>query len=110
MQDNKESAVHLHQVVQEAFTFIRAKIQSNVPVTEYDVQQCMALEFRKRGLITSSDPNCSVNANSANPHYEPTHEVHTALKKGDYVLLDLWAKKDKERSVYADITWMGFLR
>jgi Xaa-Pro aminopeptidase len=69
----------------------------------------MLSEFKKRGLVTSSDPNCSVNANSANPHYEPTKEINSPLYKGDYVLLDLWAKKDKPRSVYADITWMGFL-
>jgi Xaa-Pro aminopeptidase len=107
--ENKESAAHLYQIVQEAFGFIRRNIQSNTPITEYDVQQCMAAEFQKRGLITSSDPNCSVNANSANPHYEPTKEIHSPLRRGDYVLLDLWAKKNTPRSVYADITWMGFL-
>jgi Xaa-Pro aminopeptidase len=31
------------------------------------------------------------------------------LKKGDFVLLDLWAKTDKPRSVYGDITWTGFI-
>jgi Xaa-Pro dipeptidase len=107
--DNMESAAHLYQIVDEAFGFIRRNIKSNTPITEYDVQQCMAAEFKKRGLITSSDPNCSVNANSANPHYEPTKEIHTQLRTGDYVLLDLWAKKNTPRSVYADITWMGFL-
>jgi Xaa-Pro dipeptidase len=109
LKDSMESAVHLYQIVEEAFRFMRKKIQSNTAVTEYDVQQFMSSEFRKRGLVASSDPNCSMNANSANPHYEPTKEVHAPLHKNDYVLLDLWAKKDKPRSVYADITWMGFL-
>jgi Xaa-Pro aminopeptidase len=109
LQDNKESAEHLHQIVDETFGFIRKKILSNTTITEYDVQQFMSSEFKKRGLVTSSDPNCSVNANSANPHYEPTKEINSPLQKGDVVLLDLWAKKDKPRSVYADITWMGFL-
>ena len=109
LKDNIESAAHLHQIVDETFGFIRGKIKLNDTITEYDVQQFMSAEFKKRGLVTSSDPNCSVNANSANPHYEPTKEIHSPLHKGDYVLLDLWAKKDKPRSVYADITWMGFL-
>ena len=107
--DNSESASHLLQIVDETFGFIRKNIKSNNVMTEYDVQQFMLSEFKKRGLVTSSDPNCSVNENSANPHYEPTREIHSPLHKGDYVLLDLWAKKDKPRSVYADITWMGFL-
>ncbi len=109
LKDNIESAMHLHQIVDETFGFIRKNIKSNTAISEYDVQQFMLSEFKKRGLVTSSDPNCSVNANSANPHYEPTKEINSPLHKGDYVLLDLWAKKDKLRSVYADITWMGFL-
>jgi Xaa-Pro dipeptidase len=109
LRDNTESAVHLRQIVDEAFGFIRRNIKANTAITEYDVQQFMLAEFQKRGLVTSSDPNCSVNANSANPHYEPTKEIHSPLHKDDFVLLDLWAKKDKPRSVYADITWMGFL-
>jgi Xaa-Pro aminopeptidase len=109
LNDNIKSATYLRQIADKAFEFIRDKILSNSAVTEYDVQQFMMSEFKNRGLVTSSDPNCSVNANSANPHYEPTKEIHSPLQKGDFVLLDLWAKKDKLRSVYADITWTGFI-
>jgi len=109
LKDNIESAKHLREIVDETFGFIRKNIRSDITITEYNVQQFMLSEFKKRGLVTFSDPNCSVNANSANPHYEPTKEIHSTLHKGDYVLLDLWAKKDKPRSVYADITWIGFL-
>ena len=109
MRDNLESAKHLRQIVDETFRFIRQRITANQPIHEYDVQQFMVSEFKKRGIMSESDPNCSVNANAGNPHYEPTKDVHTALKKGDLVLLDLWAKKNKPRSVYADITWMGYI-
>jgi Xaa-Pro aminopeptidase len=109
LNDNIKSAAHLRQIADKAFGFIRDKILSNSAVTEYDIQQFMVSEFKNRELVTSSDPNCSVNANSANPHYEPTKEIHSPLQKGDFVLLDLWAKKDKLRSVYADITWTGFI-
>jgi Xaa-Pro dipeptidase len=109
LNDNLESAKHLLEIVTETFGFIRQKTGAEATITEYDVQQFMLSEFRKRGLVTSSDPNCSVNANSANPHYEPTKEVNAPLHKGDFVLLDLWAKKDKPRSVYADITWTGYI-
>lgn len=109
LNDNIETAKHLRQIVDVAFGFIKEKITSNSPLTEYDVQQCMLSEFKKRELVTSSEPNCSVNVNSANPHYEPTKEINSPLRKGDFVLLDLWAKKNIQRSVYADITWIGFI-
>ncbi len=108
-QDNLETAKHLRAIVDLTFGFIKQRITSNAPLTEYDVQHYMLSEFKNRGIKTESDPNCSVNANSANPHYEPTKEIHSPLRKGDFVLLDLWAKKEKPRSVYADITWTGYI-
>ena len=108
-EDNMVTAKHLRQIVDLTFGFIKQRINAGVPTTEYDVQQFMLSEFKKRDLITESDPNCSVNANSANPHYEPTKEIHCPIHKGDFVLLDLWAKKNKPRSVYGDITWTGFI-
>jgi len=108
-EDNMMTAKHLRQIVDVTFGFIKERINAGTPTTEYDVQQFMVSEFKKRGLVTESDPNCSVNANSANPHYEPTKEVHSPLHKGDFVLLDLWAKRNKPHSVYGDITWTGFI-
>ncbi|MBI3579914.1 MAG: M24 family metallopeptidase [Ignavibacteriales bacterium] len=102
--DNFEAAKHLREIAQAAFGFIKNRITSNTPVNEYDVQQFMKSEFARRGMMSEDDPNCSVNANSANSHYEPTKNVHSPLKKGDFVLIDLWAKKNKPHSVYADIT------
>ncbi|MBI4429742.1 MAG: aminopeptidase P family protein [Ignavibacteriales bacterium] len=107
--DNAEAGKHLRQIVDETFKFIRQRVSSSQSTHEYDVQQFMLSEFKRRGLTTQEPPNCSVNANSANPHYEPTKDIHAPFNKGDFILLDLWAKKDKPRSVYADITWTGFL-
>lgn len=107
--DNFETANDLSQIVDEAFGYIKRQIISGASISEYDVQQFMLAEFKRRDIYSESDPNCSVNANSANPHYEPTKEIHSPLKKGDFILLDLWAKKHKPRSVYADITWTGFI-
>lgn len=109
MKENDATARHLRQIVDLTFGFIKHRVTSNTNTTEYDVQQFMLSEFRKRGIVTQSDPNCSVNANSANPHYEPTKDIHSPVRKGDFVLIDLWAKTDKPRSVYADITWTGFV-
>ena len=107
--DNFETARHLRSIVDAAFGYMKERITSKQPLTEYSVQQFMLAEFKKRGIWSESDPNCSVNANSANPHYEPTKDVHSSIKEGDFVLIDLWAKKHTPHSVFADITWTGFI-
>ena len=32
-----------------------------------------------------------------------------AIKQGDFVLIDLWAKLNKPRAVYSDLTWTCFV-
>lgn len=107
--DNIETAEILRSVVDRVFGFIREKIKSDDRITEYDVQQFMIEEFAANGLTTEMAPNCSINANSANPHYEPTKEVFAEIRSGDFVLIDLWAKKNKPGSTYADITWTAYV-
>lgn len=107
--DNLETAAAMRQIVDLAFGFMKERILKKERITEYDVQQFMLGEFKARGLTTNVDPNCSVNANSGNPHYEPTKEVHSELHEGDFVLIDLWAKKNAPGATFNDITWVGYL-
>lgn len=107
--DNIQVASALRQIVDQTFAFMQENIRTKQRLTEYDVQQFILKKFAENDLVTEFPPNCSVNANSGNPHYEPTQDVHAELHEGDFVLIDLWAKKNKPRSVYSDITWVGFL-
>jgi Xaa-Pro aminopeptidase len=50
----------------------------------------------------------AVNGHAGDPHYEPSDATPTAIRKGDLVLIDLWARPTGPDDVYADITWMGF--
>lgn len=109
LKDNLQTAAIMRSIVDQAFAFMKSRITSGERVTEYDVQQHMLSLFITNDLAANEAPNCSVNANSGNPHYEPTKEVHSELHKGDFVLIDLWAKKNKPGSTYNDITWTGYL-
>ena len=106
--DQFETSKVLRKTVDVAFGFIGERLRAGQKVTEYDVQQRMAQYFKENNLVIDDAPNCSVNANAANPHYEPSKEIFSEIKKGDRVLIDLWAKKNKPESVYSDITWVAF--
>ena len=103
-----EASKILRKTVDVAFGFIGEKLRAKQKVTEYDVQQRMAQFFKEHDLVISDAPNCSVNANAANPHYEPNKEIFSEIKKGDCILIDLWAKKNKPGAVYSDITWVAY--
>ncbi len=106
--DAQDAANILLRTIDKAFNFIGENIRGGKKVTEYDVQQLIMAEFDKNNLTTYAPANCSVNANGANPHYDPSAEQSEVIKKGDYILIDWWAKKKKPGAVYADFTWVGY--
>lgn len=108
--DNLETARIMRKIVDETFAFFRDRLTTHhSPLTEYDGQQFMWKRIGENGLTTMDAPICAVNANTANPHYAPTAEVYSEIKEGDFVLIDLWAKKNKPGATYNDITWVGYL-
>jgi len=96
------------RIVAATFQEIGRRVR-NGGTTEYDIQQWIAEAFRRDGLITEDLPIVAVNANSGNPHYEPPAEGSSPIKPGDFVLLDIWAKKSTAHAVYYDITWTGVI-
>jgi Xaa-Pro aminopeptidase len=76
---------------------------------EFEIQQWIMEAFRREDLITCDPPNVSVNANSGDPHYEPTSATSAPIKQGDFILLDIWAKCNEPDSVFYDITWTGVI-
>jgi Xaa-Pro dipeptidase len=48
-----------------------------------------------------------VNRNSSDSHYEPTAEHTQPIASGDFVLIDIWGRKNTPGSVFYDITWTG---
>jgi Xaa-Pro aminopeptidase len=106
---HEQAARGLYDTVKEAFAEIGHRIKAGAATTEYDIQQFILDGFAKRGMFSKDPPIVAVNANSAMPHYEPTRDKHSPINKGDFVLIDLWAKLERPDSVYADITWTSFV-
>jgi len=81
----------------------------NGGTNEYEMQQWILEAFRREDLTAVDPPVVGVNANSGNPHYGPERATAAPIREGDWVLLDIWGKKNLPNSVYYDITWTGFI-
>lgn len=93
----------------EAFKKIRELILKNGETDEYTIQKFICDRFHEEGMVYDDPAIVAVNANASNPHYAPTEKVFSPIKKGDVVLIDMWAKNNVPDGVYADITWMGYV-
>jgi Xaa-Pro dipeptidase len=98
----------IDKITAEAFQEIGRRVR-NGGTDEYAIQQWIGEAFGREKLVTDDLPIVAVNANSGNPHYEPSAARTSKIKEGDFVLLDIWAKKNTAGAVYYDITWTGFI-
>jgi len=106
---HQEAARHTESAFRVAFAFIAQTVRQAGGVRETQVQKRIMDHFAEHHLITDHPPICAVGPHSGDPHYSPGPETDAMIRQGDFVLIDLWAKVDRPRSVYSDLTWTGFV-
>jgi Xaa-Pro aminopeptidase len=107
-QSHVEASDKMHHILLEAFAEIGRNIRADKAMTEYDIQQFIARRLEEEGMERESGI-VAVNANTANPHYFPTREAHSPIKRGDFVLLDIVSKVRKPGAICTDQTWTGYV-
>ncbi len=105
---HKEGAVKMQKIILETFAEIKRRMIANEPTTEIDVQQFMMKRYSDVGM-RPSPMIVAVNANAASPHYFPTKDRNSPIKRGDLVLIDAVSRMDKPRAPAVDLTWMGYV-
>ncbi len=96
----------IDRLTAEAFQEIGRRVRKG-GTYEHEIQQWFMDAFQRENLVTDDSPIVAVNANSGNPHYEPSAKHPVPIREGDFVLLDIWAKKNTPGAVFYDITWTG---
>lgn len=104
-----EAAKHTRSAYDAAFGFIAERVRKAGTVRETEVQKCILDHFAKHKLFTDHPPIVGVGPHSGDPHYAPGEGSDGVIQKGEFVLIDLWAKLDQPEAVYSDLTWTGFV-
>ena len=90
-----------------AVDFIRQSLRRGDSVDEFEVQQHIVAAFGDAGLEFPEPPIVAVNEHSGDPHFEVSEKSSATIQKGDWVLIDLWARVAGEENIFSDITWVG---
>jgi Xaa-Pro aminopeptidase len=94
------------EITARAFEEIGRRARSR-GTNEFEMQQWILEAFRRENLTAADPPVVAVNRNAGDPHYGPSSTKSEPIREGDFVLLDIWAKKNQPDAVYYDITWTG---
>lgn len=102
-------AESLRTIALGAFAHIGAEIKAGRTIHEHDVHAWVLARFKEHGIWTDHGPIVAASENAANPHYEPSPKAPRAFRKGDAVLIDLFATVEHvpAGAMWADQTWMA---
>ncbi len=106
---HKEAAALVDRIRAEAFERIGRAIREGREVTELEITQFILTRFKESGLMSDDAPIVGNNEHPTDAHFEATPANSRPFKRGDTVLIDLWAKKNVPGAIYYDITWVGFI-
>ena len=108
LESHLEAGHRVDRIRAEAFELVRERTRNGVALGEFEVKQFIRERFTACSMVTDDGPIVAVNANASNPHYDPTEQHTTPIRRGDWLLIDMWAKLDRPGAAYYDITWTGF--
>ncbi len=103
-----EAQRRIDVILAEAWKVMGQRARSTTGTHEFDMVTWLADAMTREGLVWEHGPNVSAGANSADSHYEPTAANSSPIRRGDFVLIDIWGRMGAEPgSCYYDITWTG---
>jgi Xaa-Pro dipeptidase len=106
---HRRAGAALGAIVGETFAEIARRVRGEFAASEPSIQDFVMERIAAHGLETAEPPIVAAGPHSADPHYGVARELATPIRRGDFVLLDLWAKEPGADSIYADITWTAMV-
>jgi Xaa-Pro dipeptidase len=97
----------LDEILEEGFREMGRRVRSGAQPTEFDMVRWFQDAMLRADLIWENGPNVSVNENSSDSHYEASAETAKTIREGDFILIDIWGRKDRPGTCWYDITWTG---
>ena len=94
-------------IVQQAFRRIGDRIDE--APTEFEIAEFIRRRFTEEGMMVTDGPVVAANAHAADPHFEPTEANTAVIRRGDWVLIDLWTRQPHPDAMFADITWTAYV-
>ena len=102
-----EAQRHIDSVLEEAWQEIGRRIRTAGQTDEWSMVQWFSDHLRGLGLVWDHGPNVSVDAHSADSHYEPSPQTSSPIRPGSFLLIDILGRMDRSESCFYDITWTG---
>ncbi len=108
LDSHHRAARALRTIVDETFAELARRLRAGEAIGEVAAQGFVMERIMAHELETHDPPIVAINEHSSDPHFSPAPERDRPMRRGDFILLDLWAKERTPDAIYADFTWVAF--
>lgn len=102
---HKEAVCKLNSILDDTKLLIKSKLGK---ITDYQIQKYIESRYEYYKLQSIYHPVVASGKNTGNPHYFPSAMKPIIIKKDDILLIDIWGKINRPKSIFADITTMYY--
>jgi Xaa-Pro aminopeptidase len=107
LDQHRRASELVDQIKNDAFDRIRISLQRGAQINELGLQKYILKRFDDQGLEYPDSPIVAVNTHSGDPHFEVSDTSPAPIRRGDWVLIDLWARVPGDANIFSDITWVA---
>lgn len=108
---HQRAADMLYRAKDVLFARLRESLLRGEEWDEVMAQRFLVEHFEREGFACDHPPIIAVNQHAGDPHYAPVPSTALPIRRGDLLLVDLWAREkhraDGREGAYADVTWMA---
>lgn len=109
LESHRRAAAVLRGLIDVVFSLVATETGADRSITEKDVLTFLEERLGAEGFIYDHPAIVGVNAHAADPHFEVPESGSAPIRRGDVLLVDVWARESHPGSIYADITWTAFV-
>lgn len=105
IESHRQAGIIIHQILDDAFAWIRRQLNDGVYIDEWMLLQHMEETIAKLPIYMDSPPFFGIDDHAANPGYEPKPEGSYQIKEGSRLIVDIAGRLPQEDAIYYDVSW-----
>ena len=108
-ESHKEAEAVTTSAFPKVWQFVSDEVRAHGGVEESAVEALILKHFEEHSLLPGHFPIVARADHAGLPHYETGAGNDTRIREGDVLLVDLWGRIDRPRTIYSDLTRMAFV-
>ncbi len=105
IETHRQAGVIIHQILEDAFAWIRENLDAGRYIDEWMLLQHMEETIAHAPIYMDSPPFFGIDDHASDPGYEPKPQGSRQIREGSRLIVDIAGRLPQDDAVYYDVSW-----